>query len=421
MKILLVDDDILIIRGLRSHIESLQAGYTIVGDAREGKTALKLIDQYQPDLLISDVKMPIMDGIELVKKLREEDNPVKVLMLSGYNEYQYLRESIRCSAVDYLLKPINLSEFDRILYEVKTELEAEIRQKEMNLARDLNRSAQDETRFLHYLEGTGKHLSVDRLDYCGQYLLAVFSFDWMPEVCSIDYEPTALKIQETRDMLEEFFAGKSGIAYVPCTMSGDLFLLVGMEGDGRSKQERCNGYFQELRGLIAQYACLPVTCAVSKPFSSLEGVLPSLRDVRALLVQRFYGKKDSTIFGDPIACFSGELDHIKLEALIGKVCNCMLLRELPPLQKSLEKVFDFLEAARVHPTIFTNALLHLLDSVYAASRGLQKVCVDTISMRDTLVEAVEKSKVLTILRRNLLDCFWKNPVFFGTASRTAAY
>jgi len=94
-----------------------------VYSAKDGKEALKLYDKHNPDIIITDIKMPKMNGLELIKKIRESDNDTPIVVTSAYTDQNFLLESIKLSLVEYIVKPIKESELDRILKECAKVLE----------------------------------------------------------------------------------------------------------------------------------------------------------------------------------------------------------------------------------------------------------------------------------------------------------
>ena len=113
MNIILAEDDKILRLGLKSKIER-NTPYKVIAEVRNGQEALDAIINLKADLLITDVKMPFMDGLELVNKLREQGIDIKIIVLSGYDDYKFVRETMKAGAVDYLLKPVDES----ILYEL---------------------------------------------------------------------------------------------------------------------------------------------------------------------------------------------------------------------------------------------------------------------------------------------------------------
>lgn len=104
MKVLIVDDEIVIRLGLRSMIHWEENGYSIIGEASDGSKALELVHAQAPHIVITDIKMPVMDGIELIKEIIKIKKPPKVIVLSSHNDFELVREAMKLGAVDFLLK-----------------------------------------------------------------------------------------------------------------------------------------------------------------------------------------------------------------------------------------------------------------------------------------------------------------------------
>ena len=105
-KIIILEDEDVIRHGLMGLIPWEQHGFTIVGQARNGKDGLEQIKQLHPHIVITDVMMPIMDGLELIENLYYTFPDIKILVLSSYDDYEYVRKAFRFGATDYLLKPM---------------------------------------------------------------------------------------------------------------------------------------------------------------------------------------------------------------------------------------------------------------------------------------------------------------------------
>lgn len=109
-RILLVDDEYLELQLLLEHIDWAAYGFEVCATALNGAEALRLLAAQQPDVVITDIKMPVMDGIELSARLHSEYPDISIVFLTGYDQHDYLKSAITVDAVDFLLKPINLAE-----------------------------------------------------------------------------------------------------------------------------------------------------------------------------------------------------------------------------------------------------------------------------------------------------------------------
>lgn len=103
-KVIIVDDEKIVRIGLKTIIKWNENGYELVGEAKDGISAFSMVQKYNPDIIITDLKMPNLDGIGLIKKLKEENYKCKVLVLSNYSDFELVKEAMKLGAVDYILK-----------------------------------------------------------------------------------------------------------------------------------------------------------------------------------------------------------------------------------------------------------------------------------------------------------------------------
>lgn len=123
IKVLIVEDEDLIRKGLAYTIDWSSMGCTIIGEAVNGKQGIDQIHKLKPDLVITDIKMPIMDGLEMLQSFKEKD--FEVIIITGYGEFEYAKSAIRLGVFDYLLKPID----ENKLYQVVTNVVQKISEK----------------------------------------------------------------------------------------------------------------------------------------------------------------------------------------------------------------------------------------------------------------------------------------------------
>lgn len=107
LKVLIVEDEEMIRKGIVLTVDWAALDCVVVGEAANGVEALEAVARWDPSLIITDLKMPQMDGIELVQRLRDAGNPVQVIILTAYDSFSYVQAALRLGAVDYLLKPFH--------------------------------------------------------------------------------------------------------------------------------------------------------------------------------------------------------------------------------------------------------------------------------------------------------------------------
>ncbi len=124
-KVYLVEDEVTTREGIRDNVDWRSAGFELSGESPDGEIALPQIEAIQPDVLITDIKMPFMDGLQLCKIIREHMPWMKVIIISGYNDFQYAQTAIQLGVTEYLLKPVSVQDLQAVLVRVKGALDRE--------------------------------------------------------------------------------------------------------------------------------------------------------------------------------------------------------------------------------------------------------------------------------------------------------
>jgi two-component system response regulator YesN len=125
MKVFLADDEIVVREGIRESFPWDETPYVLVGEAPDGEMAIPMIRDTNPDIVITDIRMPFMDGIELCRILHAQMPWIGIIVLSGYDEFEYARQCIQLGVREYLLKPINAEELKAVLDKVSAQIKAE--------------------------------------------------------------------------------------------------------------------------------------------------------------------------------------------------------------------------------------------------------------------------------------------------------
>ncbi len=121
-KVIVVDDETWICKLIRKIVDWDATGFNIVANAGDGLTALNLIEKHKPDLVITDIRMPGLDGIGLIKAVREKKLDIEFIIISGYSDFEYARSALSYNAFAYILKPLDKDEFEDILHQAKDKI-----------------------------------------------------------------------------------------------------------------------------------------------------------------------------------------------------------------------------------------------------------------------------------------------------------
>ncbi|WMJ84830.1 response regulator transcription factor [Oscillospiraceae bacterium LTW-04] len=118
LKIVVVEDEELVRRGIVLAVDWATLGCVVVGEATNGEDGIKEVERFNPDIIITDIKMPKMDGIEMVRLLRERGNTAYVIILTAYSSFAYAQSAIKLGAVDYLLKPFHDGDLEQAIQKI---------------------------------------------------------------------------------------------------------------------------------------------------------------------------------------------------------------------------------------------------------------------------------------------------------------
>ena len=124
--VLLVDDEEDVIQVIMRKISWEELGFSVIGFASNGVKALELVEEFQPDVLVTDIKMPYMDGMELSNRVKAEFPATKILLFTGFDEFEYAKEAIHLEVEEYILKPVNSMELTEVFAQLKRKLDLEI-------------------------------------------------------------------------------------------------------------------------------------------------------------------------------------------------------------------------------------------------------------------------------------------------------
>ena len=291
IKVFLVEDEMVIRRGIKNSIDWEKEGYIFCGEASDGELAYPMIIKEKPDILITDIRMPFMDGLELCKLVKKELPNIKILILSGYDEFDYAKEAIRLGVTEYLLKPISSGKLLEALNGVSESIRREKEDKDLvrKYMEEMRENTEHEKQkfFEQMIAGnlsmadaleTGKKYEMNLS--AGMYNLLLFRFTLGEENRKSgellgEAEYAIEKLTERLEYVFEFQRGVEGWA----------FLL--MADNEEQMTERVKELSKDLEEIMKNYSTIAYFGGIGQPVARLRELEESFREAERALAARF--------------------------------------------------------------------------------------------------------------------------------------
>lgn len=291
IKVFLVEDEMVIRRGIKNSIDWEKEGYIFCGEASDGELAYPMIIKEKPDILITDIRMPFMDGLELCKLVKEELPNIKILILSGYDEFDYAKGAIRLGVTEYLLKPISSGKLLEALNGVSESIRREKEDKDLvrKYMEEMRENTEHEKQkfFEQMIAGnlsmadaleTGKKYEMNLS--AGMYNLLLFRFTLGEENRKSgellgEAEYAIKKLTERLEYVFEFQRDVEGWA----------FLL--MADNEEQMSERVKELSKDLEEIMKNYSTITYFGGIGQPVARLRELEESFREAERALAARF--------------------------------------------------------------------------------------------------------------------------------------
>ena len=273
-RVFLVDDEIAIREGIRNSFPWQETDYQLVGEAPDGEIALPMIRDTRPDILITDIRMPFMDGLELCRLVRMQMPWIGIIILSGYDEFEYARQAIQLGVKEYLLKPLTAQELrqalDRVGALMKEEQKARerserlrariendslfLREKLLSTLYSEDAAESDAVNVISQLRGMGVLLTANR------YTVIDFAF-----------EPRNRGLEALRELAES----SGGIAHVTGSRTGGRVLMLG--DNDSDAEERAYAFAYSAVMELERIGCCNIRVSIGETVAAPERIIQSMK------------------------------------------------------------------------------------------------------------------------------------------------
>ena len=289
--ILLVDDETDVLEAMKKKIDWEALGFCLAGTAENGQEALEMAEQLHVDVVMTDIKMPYMDGLTLCKKLKENYRNIKVVIYSGFDDFEFAREAVHLEAEEYLLKPISSKDMENVFGKIKKKLDEEFNQhRNVNKLYEYYRKslpAMQEQFVMGVLEGkiTGERLKnmmeMYELDLNAPYYVVVNLY--AEAAVKEQSEKTAQLLNfSLRDMAEEYL--KEKMSFYCINYLDEVIFIFMLQED--KEIENVLYHVDQICKMGSRVLDAWVTGAVGQPCNSLDTLLSSYQEAKTAMEYR---------------------------------------------------------------------------------------------------------------------------------------
>lgn len=299
IKVFLVEDEVIIRSGVKKSINWEQEGYEFVGEASDGELAYPMILKEKPDILITDIRMPFMDGLELSRLVKKELPDIKILILSGYDEFEHAKKAIKIGVTEYLLKPISAAKLTEVLNAVAETIRQE--NEEKNLL---------ETYFAEMRENTER----DKMRLFGKLLMGDLSMGEILEagerfgmnlgascykivlfkiLANLENHVYAEQMVDACSSVEQAASMMEGVYVFQRDVEGWAFLLTAQ--DEKSMEESAKILYQNLKQAMKNYTQLEYFGGIGSTVPRIRSLKQSFREADRAFAARFVEEANQII------------------------------------------------------------------------------------------------------------------------------
>lgn len=296
-KVLLVDDEALIREAISENILWEEMGFSFMGACENGKQAMEMMEKEQPDLLLTDINMPFVDGIELTKFVYENYPDTKVIIISGFDEFEYAKCAVKYQVLEYILKPITPMEFSETLRRVKRMFDEKRQsQRDMKKIRSAyvsNLPALQGRYLYHLLIGTADYSRLEEKQeelklnlHASCYNTALVEGDSL--------EPFTSRYANVKDELALFAVFNIAAEIVATENCGIAFqfmdektVIIFMDSTEEKLKEKIRQVLPRIQNAVEEFLDIQTTIAVGKTVYSVKALANSFSKTKSAMEYKF--------------------------------------------------------------------------------------------------------------------------------------
>lgn len=404
-KVILVDDEAEVIDVMEQKIHWNELGFEVVGSATNGVKALELVEKLQPDVVLTDIKMPYMDGLELSRRLNQDYPNIYILLCTGFDEFEYAKEAVHLEIKEYMLKPISAAELSECLTGLKETLDKE-REEKLNVRKleDYFREVLPALRsnlFVSLIEGRvseedyKKFLKAYQVDMRGPlYCCVVFhtSSNHVPE----EMDPLLLSMSVEREIKQRLVREWDCQEFI---YLGNTVLILELDSENRIVEitDSCDRFCRWAYRIMGAV----VTAGVGRTCDNLFNIHLSYGGAREAVSYRvLYGTKRAINIGEIVPKEQTEAE-LPEEARMHGLLRAIQLGDRNEIEKAAKKEIEKLHSTAGTISQYNLSIMEIVSSFYRFcahnSTDFNEIMGNAQNPYETVVKMDESSLIAWII------------------------
>jgi len=300
-KVFIVDDEVVVRKGIRDNINWGETEFVFSGEASDGEMALAQIQEIKPDIVVTDIKMPFMDGLQLSKIIRQNMTWSKIIILSGYDEFDFAKEAISIGVTEYLLKPLRSSDLLESLSKVATLIKSE--QKERENIEKIKMQLENSVPLLkeNFLNELilGRIPNNEIFKKCSDLNISIYSKYYIVEIIEVEMKDTIkVKKKFSENLKVESIVSSivdSNKNIIRFKRNVEQIALI-FKGDSQKYVEEISyGFAQSIKYEVERNTECVLTIGIGSVREKIQGIMHSLADAENALKYKFVIGKNKII------------------------------------------------------------------------------------------------------------------------------
>lgn len=369
-KLLVVEDEKSIAYGIANSIEWEKWGFVISGVCGNGIEALEQIEKDKPHVVLSDIRMPEMDGMELMQHLNQHYPEIKIIILSGYNDFEYLQMSIKNRVMEYLLKPTDLDKFEVTFRKIKERLDEErkkeLEEKELKSAYEESRNLKLRRKYNALIKGYGYHEEEMEEEFFRQgehwYGVILIHLDVPNTEDKNAYYQDQMKVEK---ILNEWDS-QEGIAGTYIWNFEEKITGILSAGE-EPQEEELHSYVKNMAEVVLQVSGIPIYAGISNFYTDFQMLPQCYEQAKCCASQKIY-IEGKNLFISYKEIQEADFDYYAISFDTGQILKEIMEQEENKAEDILNGIFSVFRGKVILDYDYINRLS--LELLFNLSRAL---------------------------------------------------